>query len=514
MNILRRNSRWQGDEGFTLTMVLFVTMIAVAIGVALVTSVVFTDSTVSLGRETVQARAAAETGLDTALAALEQSSGTALPCTLSGAASGVASGSTQPTYQVTLTYKDAAGAGLGCPPSAAPTSVVITSTGNSYQAFGGAPQHQRQMEAAVQLRAGTASWEANFNKAFFSQSNVITNDYFKLLGTGADFYTNGSFDCRNNSQLDGSVYAQGTGTMTNSCAILGDLWTKGGISTTTPAPSIGGNVKSATGGLSMANNGVKIGGDVFLAGAMSGTPTFQPGHAAHTNLGPGVVGNPPEQAFPHIKYNEADWTAKGWATKTWAQYIADLRNTAPIVTPSWWTDVCTVADQSYSLNRPMVSPATNTVVDARSCPTLLWNVKNELKLRADMTIIATNLNKSNTLNVTSVAADGVTASSTPHTLRVIIPWTDSTFCDATHSIPTTMAFANLTTIDPVVTTFLYTAGNMQLDNQFSVTGQLYGCKITSSTNTTVTFKAVGGPTDDTSNAGVPYRADVLYKRDT
>ena len=509
MRIYRLFAGRRGDEGLTLAMVLFVTMIGIAIAVALATSVVFTNNRVALGRETVQARAAAETGLDTAIAAFEQRSGKVLPCSLSGAASGVATGSAaQPTYSVTLTYYDAAGATLTCSPttgvSATPSLVMITSTGDSYPAYGGAPQHQRQMEAAVRLRAGTASWADNFGKAVFSQGSVILDNRWRLLGANADFYTGGNFDCVNNSTFEGSVYAQGSGSMSNSCQIMGDLWTKQAISITTASPNIGGNAKSSQGGLSVSNSGVRIGGSVVLAGALSGSPIV--GGTINQNLG--VFENPPELSFPQITFNSNDWTSADppWQYQTWTSYIYGLK--PGVSTP------CQVSKAGWSIGQAMLSPAQPTVLDARNVCTngrLEWSNTNELKLRSDLTIIASNFVDSGNLTVTSVNADGST-STTPRKLRIIVPWTTGSACPA--SPTTTMSFANSTTFASTVSLFLYTSGNMELSNLATLKGQLYGCKITPHNQMTVTFEAIGGPTNTDSNSGVTYQADVLYKRDT
>lgn len=523
MNVLRRKPGWQGDEGFSLAMVLFVTMIGVAVGVALATSVVFTNNQVSLGRETVQARAAAETGIDTALAAFEQSSGTALPCSLNGAASGVATGSTQPTYTVALDYQDAAGAPLTCNSGAVsgtPALVKITSTGKSYAAFGGAPQNQRQMEAAVQLRAGTASWADNFNKAIFSMRNITTTNRWTLLGAGADFYTGGNFACNNNSQFDGSVVSQGTANVTNSCRILGDLWARDQITTSTMGISIGGDVKSSRGGMTMGNNPVPIGGDIILAGALNNTNGQQPNVGGVISQNLGQFQDPPQEEFPHITFDPSDfteWDAAGFTYMGWREYIDSIRTVPPA--QSWWTNTpanfCQIANAGWSLNKAMLTPTTKTVVDARAtnqCTSgrLEFSNTNQLKLRNDFTIIASSFVTSGNLTISSVDAAG-NPSSEPRTLRIIVPWTAGESCET--SPTTNMTFSNSTTIGANVETFFYTSGGIQISNSLSLKGQIYGCKITPSNLIQVNFTQVGGPADSDATAAT-YQADVLYKRDT
>lgn len=521
MRILRAPAGHRGDDGYTMPLVMFVTMIGIAIGMALLTSVVFTSNQVSLGRERVQARAAAEAGIDVALAAIEQGQGLSVPCSLSGAASGVeASGPGQPAYSVTVTYRDSAGSVLTCSSntvSSAPAEAYIVSTGTSSPGVGGGESAERVMEAAIRLRAGTASWADNFDKAVFSQASIVLDNSWSLLGADADFYTGGNFDCRNNSVFEGSVYAQGTGSMTNRCQIMGDLWTNSSITTSTSGISVGGNVKSSTGGLTMGNNPVPIGGNIVLAGSLVSSNGKMPDVGGTISQNLGAFASPPEQAFPRITFDPADWTEEGWSYMGWRDFIASIRTVPPA--QSWWTNTsanfCQIAKAGWSLNKAMTTPTTKTVVDARAsgqCDNgrLELSNNNELKLRNDFTIVASDFVHSGGLTVTSVDAAG-NPSDEPRILRIIVPWTTGETCPTSPS--TTMSFANSTTFSSSVTAFFYTSGNMEMSNLVSFKGQIYGCKVTPHNNLTLTFEAVGGPAESDAQVGSMYEVDVLYKRD-
>ncbi len=523
MNTDGASTRTRGDNGYTMPMVMLVTMIAIAIGVALATSIIFTTNQVSLGRERVQARGAAEAGIDIALAAIEQSQGSTVPCSLSGTSSSATNdGPFPPSYTVSISYRDASGAELACSPGAGTTSppgeAVITSVGASAPGIVGGQPAERTMEAAVRLRAGTASWADTFGKAVFSQSSVVLDNRWSLLGANADFYTGGNFDCRNSSRFEGSVYGQGTGSLTNSCQIVGDLWTKGAITTSTSGISVGGSVKSSTGGLTMGNNPVPIGGNIVLAGALVSSNGRQPTVGGTISQNLGTFENPPEQTFPRVTFDQADWTEDGWDYLGWRDYIAGIRTVPPAA--SWWTNssanFCHIAKAGWSLNKAMVTPVNKTVVDARAsgqCDSgrLEFSNNNELKLRNDFTIIASNFVHSGNLTITSVDASG-NPSTEPRILRIIVPWTTGESCAASPS--TTMSFANSTTISSSVSTFLYTSGNLEMSNLVTFKGQIYGCKVTPHNNMTLTFEAIGGPAESDGQLGSNYEADVLYKRDS
>lgn len=521
-------SMWREDQGYTMPMTLFVSMIAVAAGIAIALTVTITTRQASLGRETVQANAAAEAGLDAAYAALEQSGGTDVPCTLTGAASQV---SQNPGYSVTFSYKseerDANGnlIDLPCSPgvgvSEPPYQAVVVSHGTTEApGFGGADSQPQRMESLISLRAGSASWEDNFAKAVFSDRSITTTNQWNLNGAGADFYTNGDFACNSSSRFDGSVYTQGTANLTNSCRVMGDLWARAQITTSTTTVNIGGSVKSSTAGLRIGNNPLTIGGNVLLAGSLVNSDGRSPNVGGTITQNTGVFENPPQETFPIVRFDPDQWAERGFQVLGWVDYINQLRGDGPA--PSWWTSssYCTIAYQSWSLNEPLLSPAQPTVLDARTCKpgggtqNLVWNGNskaNELRLRSDLTIIANNFYNTGNLKVQSVDANG-NPSTEERTLRIIVPWTDSGTTCATNPGETMKFDAGGVTFDPTVKTFLYTSGRVTLTNGISLTGQIYGCRVLASVTSNINFVRVGGPTDDPTTSP-DYKVDIIYKRD-
>lgn len=528
---------WRADDGFLMPMTLFVCMIALAVGIAMTVTVGFTIRQASMGRVRVQSTAAAEAGLDAAYAALQQSAGTALPCSLTGTGRSV---DQNPSYSVAITYLDSTVGADGnpqvipCTPGVgvakAPATAIITAEGvTAAPAFEGAGTQARKMESVIRLRAGTASWEDNFSKALFSESAVTTTNQWNLNGAGADFYTNGNFGCNSSSKFGGSVGTQGTASLTNNCTITGTLYAKGKITTSTTGISIGGDLKSSTDGASIGNSPLTVGGSVLLAKALTisdGKSISAQKITGTVSQNLGTFADPPHEAFPKVSYDPAQWTSKGWSIITWPQYIAQLRaehlGLGADPAPSYWTSssYCTIAYQSYSLNAVMYSPTSPTVIDARTCSTaaskntnLQWqgNSKaNELRLRSDMTIITNDFYNTGSLNVTSVDASG-NPSSVQRTLRIIVPWVNGSTCAASGAGGIKFDAGGLV-INPTITTFLYTPGTMTLTNGITLGGQLYGCTINSSVTTNINFKRVGAPTSsDASN--INYSVDIVYKRD-
>lgn len=517
------------DSGYVMLMAMFAIIIGVGAVMLIFSSALFTVRQTTLGRERVQSTATAEAGLDSAFAALEQSNGTNVPCSLSGAATGVAQ---DPGYQVQIEYftenpsRDGEGDAipLTCTPgsgvSEVPYQAVVTSTGSTaVPGVPGAASKTRRMEALVRLRANAATWADRFTKAVFSEASITTTNQWALNGAGADFYTNGNFACNSSSRVDGSVYTQGTANLTNACRVLGDVWARGQITTSTTTVNIGGSVKSSTAGLRIGNNPLTIGGNVLLATTLVNSDGNSPNVGGTISQNLGTFADPPKDTFPKIGYDATNWTDSGWQIMTWVNYISGLRADGPA--PGWWTSTsyCTIAYQSYSLNEPMLSPNVPTVLDARTCSSnggtnLQWQGNSkavELKLRADLTIIATDFYNTGTLKVTSVDAAG-NPSTTPRQLRIIVPWVNGSSCGASGAGKIKFDAGGVQ-FDPTITVLLYTPGTITLSNGVTLSGQIYGCTVTASNATTVNFVPVGGPTEDDAAASSTYALDIVYQRD-
>ena len=132
------------DSGYAMATALIVGIVGFAITAVITAMVLFTVRGSQRGSETVADRAVAEAGIDSARAAIEQSTGNAVPCSINGSLS---SGQ-QASYTVTIAYYAATSTLLTCTPgagvTATPATAVITSVGTTAaagQAHHGSPRH-------------------------------------------------------------------------------------------------------------------------------------------------------------------------------------------------------------------------------------------------------------------------------------------------------------------------------------------------------------------------------------
>jgi hypothetical protein len=512
--VLALPGREECDEGVALISVMLITMLIVSLIGVVVAATATNLQGSGLDRKRTQTSAAAEAGVDAVLANLQTSAGTAVPCSATGSISG-ATYTTKVAYYATY---PPSGTPLTCSNgtlSGSPAAALVTSTGSGPAAYNGAGTTfgDRTMTALVRLTGGSGTGPV-LDKAVFTDASVSLTNAWKLTsvnGSDASFYTNGNFSCNSTPTINGSVYAQGTASLTNSCWIDGDMWANGTVSTSSTGTHVGGMIKSSTGNLSEGNSGIYIGKGVQVAGKCCGGKSSplasdgKPQTVASGTIQTGVttLGPPPSESFPRITYDPSQWP--GYGVQTWADWMKT--NATANGAPSWsdaYNGSCTAAAASYSLNGPLTSPGTPTIIDARSCG-LSWNAVS-IKLNSDLIIFTNSLTSSNGVNVTS--ADGKL-----HTLRLIVPWPAGATSCSTANAGTLTFNSGGTAIGSNVQMLLYSAGNVSLTNNIDFYGQIYGCSLTASVNVTVRYVPVGAGGGG-GGTPTPYKVDVAYLRDS
>jgi len=271
----RRGGAGEQDSGFALITVIGIMAVTAIIAIAITTSAISAVSFTTSTRASVQARATADAGIDTAWVAL---SGGTFTC--------AATGSTPTgTYTTTVSYFNAGGAALACGGSVVtgtPAKAVVNSTGVASNAVvaGGTAGNRRTITALfdIVVRPGSVS----LDKVVFSESDLdLTNNLNLLVNPAApvpaSLYSNGNVKCAaNDPKVQGSVFAQGNFDGPNQCEISGTVWAGGSASLTSQVKirgdlySVGGTGTPASsvsldtgfvGGTVVANGGVTMNGN-------------------------------------------------------------------------------------------------------------------------------------------------------------------------------------------------------------------------------------------------------------
>jgi hypothetical protein len=271
---IRRMLRGGNDDGVALIAVIGVmavlAVVALSISTAAISAATFSSGT----RANVQARAAADAGIDTAWAAMTHG---VFHCTVPTGGSGL-------EFEATVTYFDAASAPLTCSGaglSGTPVKAVVSSIGVAEDAgiSSGADGSRRAITALFDVHVTPEVFD--LDEAVFSEGGFeMTNNFRVLDPTGlatANVYSNGNITCNANSpEVQGWILAQGNFDATNSCVVKGSVWAAGSISVGS-AVKITGDVFSAggTGAFpsEMSIGSAFIGGTVVANGNISGSST-------------------------------------------------------------------------------------------------------------------------------------------------------------------------------------------------------------------------------------------------
>ena len=543
------------DEGSALIAVIGIMLVLTVLAMTIISTSLFNVRMTTATRASVQAKSAAEAGID--YAQFRLASGAAA-C---GSAFGPPTGSTV-AFQVAVT----------CP---APGSVLVTSTGTAASSgVGGAEGNRRTMEARLSLAASAP----HFNKAvFIGSGGTKLNSGWKLNGAplgGVDvggFYGSGDVECSSSTSVTGPIVITGNATI-DKCTLVGDLFIKGDLTRCGESTIVGnlyiqrgttgnlncaitgsvyaaknifdvrgkisGNVVSSTGTITEWSNG-EIGGGVTVASIPTSFRDSKVGGVSCAVAGSGTpviygcaskiaIANSPLPLLPAEGFEEqmpvltAGSSWPGMVPQTWANFVratyakhgptehavdrfATDANTCNLVASG------TVGANSAgdALNGPIVSPNTPTVIDARSCGNLALR-ESTIVLNDDLTILVKDFASTNGFSVVKGAS--VSTGKTP-SLRIVVPMKDgSSTCTENASAGKITFNSGGTALGADVSLLLYSAGSVDMANSMSFYGQLYACTMPEAkNNVTINFRPVGE-----SIAGTPTTPGALkidYLRD-
>lgn len=259
-------------------------VVAVSIATAAVASATFTSGT----RGNVQARAAADAGIDAAWAAMTHGT---FYCTVPSGTAGL-------EYEAIVTYFDAAGSELTCSGASGligtPVKAVITSVGVAEDAgiSSGADGTRRGITALFDVHVDPGTFD--LDEAVFSQGGFeMTNNFRVLDATGlknANIYSNGDITCNANSpEVQGWILGQGDFDATNSCVVKGSVWAAGEVSVGNAVKIYGDVFSAGSGGMTIGSAFVE--GTVVANGSVSGSSTTNQQHCSLSGYDARVCGS-------------------------------------------------------------------------------------------------------------------------------------------------------------------------------------------------------------------------------
>jgi len=539
--------RVSDDSGSTIIAVIGLMAITAIIGVTVANVSLNALGFTSAARAGVQSQAAAESGINVAVAALKSTA----PC------APMYTSATTPKYSVAVSYTTSSTLSAstawttGCPNTAAKfVKFVSIGTAQAAGANGTSSGDTQRIEAVYEYTTSTTAIAATGGASYSYQSGNLNN--LTLLDGGnlnSDIrIRSGSVDCQSGTKINGSVYlGDGSYQSSGACQITGSLSVSGsaainsGSSVLGSISAHGGSMYSGNYAAYVAGTGgtgsngqavvgsINAGGAVYIDGKVGGSVTS----AKLPSGGVGGVSTVTPYATTLISgnltaaSNLTSWAARcstgatGWDDAGMACAIKKYPNVsgsvsynqpnlanpaAPAMAPwvdynyqasHWtslgftvvpWTGSCTIDQNGGAWVAAMNSYTTPTVIDATSCSKLVFSLSGNinLSLKTDIAFI------SKSFSIEKVIANS--NNTTPRKMWFITS-------DATaNALPTCTSgdklnIGNDTKIGTTVAALAYSPCG--IENSAAIwSGQMYGSTVNFNTGITLTFKPVGLPNVD------------------
>lgn len=485
------NGRLRSDDGVALVAAIALAGLVSILIVTLTTYAVRESNQTGRERQRASAVAVAEGRVDATLASIQSADPAALPCGTSTPVPVQESPPDTVNVTTTVTYFDATGSEVPCTATGttAVASARVSAAAESVPLANQMPA-RRTMESLVRL---TPTFTNGLDKAIFGNAGIAMANHAEIYGTdglpNADLYTNGDYVCDNNQTVHGSLFAQGSVAMANTCTVDGDVETRTGFRADSPGVTVGGSVSVSQGSAALVSQ-AHVGGVVRTSGSIT-----YPGCPQGTKCFPGsTVADPPAQSFPVLAWDTATrdaWAAAGYThvvTKDGCSTGSDGHNE-----PSRW-----LLDNASTLPGPTIL--------VTSCEVRLGSRSNDLALNDDLAVFAFGgIAFTNSITVGSTDSD-------TRSLYLVHPHNAAPMPCTTDGV----TLDNRVTFEPTVSELLYTPCNIRKANSSDQYGQIYaGGTATVDNRMTMHYRPLpvwGVQTTTTQVAS--YSIDIAYKRET
>ena len=513
--IVRRHlsRRADGDEGIALVVAIALIGVVSVLMMALIAVAMAETRASGRDRQRSQGVMAAEARVDQVVADIQSRPVLDLPCGAL-ASERVSVVSDRLDVAVTVRYFDAAGVEIPCTDIAAVqlAQATVSATAVSEPIANQSPA-VRTVETLLRLEP---QYGNDLDKAIFGNAGIRLSNHAAIYGLdgepNADIYTNGDVACNNNQHFYGSIYAQGSVSMANSCVVEGDVHARLGFTATNPGVTVNGRVLVSAGNINLGP--ATLGQQARASGTVTGNVCTGAQGAEKCFRGVSVA-PPPAIAFPVMNWvgAEAEWAANGYTT------VINIPGTygGTNFPCGWWNGRRLVGSDGKQSNM-------NGKVDGAAA----WVFENGYKLTGPTVLVSTcsqalsfqgaGIKLNNNLAV--FANGGVTFSGNSpiestnadhRNLYLVQPY-------SARPMPCTsdgIALDNQVTVAPNVSLLLYSPCNIRKANQSTHYGQIYaGGQANIDNKLTMYFQPlpVWGITT-ASSAIESYAVEILFKRE-
>jgi len=496
--VLRRRAR--GDNGVALLIVIGLMAVVGVLMLVMVGAAIREGNATGRDRQRSSAVMTAEGQADSIISKIQSAPvAGGLPCGAS-TVTGVPVGSDKMTITNTVTYYTSAGAPVDCSVLATtPVAQAKIKSTSSSNRIAGQASATRTVETLLNLKPSYANALSN---AIFSDANMTLSNNMKIFGQGssqdADIYSNGSVTCNNNVEFHGSIYSQGTVTMSSTCVVSVDVQAKLGYYGNNPNAGVTGKILVSNGPIVL--NKSNVGQQARANGPVTGDACSTAGKCFPNDT---TVAAPPKQVFPQYVWDpttEAAWAADDYAVVKLPDATYPCGNYGG--TGSLNGKVDGVAHWIYDHQATMA----DTVIYA-NCPgqPVMFQGIN-ISLNANLAIFATG-------GFTFSGNTQIASNSATHRLLYLVqPYNSVT----THPCTTDgISLDNQVTVADTIDDLLYSPCNIRKANNTTHYGQIYaGGSVIIDNKMTMYYKPLPVPGPPSGGSVDNYTVDILYMRET
>lgn len=507
MRSARQRLTGSRDDGVALVAAISVALIGVALTTLVVTQAIIVTNDAARDRVRTSEIHSAEGAVDATLKELEGG----LLCEPSFNPLVIGEGTSQVETTITIEYFDEGGAALTCSGSSdidgdAVRALVTGRAVPTQPAPGIDPERSIQAEVRLTPREGLS-----VGASIFADSTLEAQNSGEVVSSNPEehpatvWIDSGNYDCRSSFKIDGSlVVVDGGISMRNSCQITGDAWAKNffDVRTSVNGWRVAGNTTVASGDFFEQNNN-SFGRDLRVSGDINGSPTVA-GSICSANIGDPCDSfeNYVPRGFPEVDYVPADW-APDLQEKSQAEFVTDMIDAGGFKSSSaeddFRDDSCNIKKQwlkdPFHLN---AGESQGSLYDLRTCDVMWEGVT--LKVYQDTAFFVDDFYERNGFRVES--GDGE-----EHDVWIIVPWGSDG----------DVKLSNQSNVLAPVNMFIYTPGTVQIDNQQTINGQIYGQTVHVSNNFKLSYVPMGIPGVDLggtlSLANSGYSVEIEKKRE-
>jgi hypothetical protein len=490
------------ERGLAMVMALMITFVVLLLSLVVLAQATHNIQASGYDRKRLTSVGAAEAGIDYMYNYFQKTGASSLSTDPVSAAVSLGTSPNTVTYDTSVTYYGDSAGTVACgvaPPSGktstCQTSATVFSNTNRPSAAKvrsvgvSSDGTKRLMESFMALRPVTGGSAG----AIVTNSSTTFTNNFTLSGVDSDvFVLTGNFSAPSGLEsINGSIYVPaGSANVGTNVTISGQLWARDTVTLNHPQLVVGGDVKSATMGVTQTAGTVRgaihycSSGGTAPSGAINDCPSPVEGAGA---------------TFPHLTYDTTTWTTAQDDGTKWSQVIP---------TPAGGKNQCEVARDAIAAGPTPPSGYTGIVYYITDA-TCVFTVNNGgISLNGDIAVVATGgINLANHPSYTGVGG----------TRRLILmaPWpsSGSPTCPAsgTTDVPYTVTVGNNVDFDAnTVNVLVYGAcGATMLNNNSSFAGQVMAQNTVIGNHFGMSYQQVSVPGQNISG----FKEDVAYIRE-